>query len=302
MRAADDRGSADHPTRKTLAIALTATAAVLGLFLSYRHRPVVVPLEGAESLRAAASLLHHGHLDSNPQQPFAKFGVLYPLLLAALASTGLGPLEAMVLVNALVLVTSLLAFAALARRVTGRSALFAVPLFGGLAIHEYYFRQARLDAVVPAAGMLAILFASAYAERFRRRDLLATAAACAAATTVRYIGVIPLATVAVFVLGRSRSDPDGRFGRTALPRDRLGTDRGVVGAQPLAHGLSHGNVANRVASPGGGEQPGHERHRHREVVLFRLLRRPRDGRPGCAARHRDSSASADDRLAFVVVQ
>lgn len=185
--------------RANVATVFLASAAVAALFFVYRDRPIVVPSEGAESMRAAASLLDHGALESLPREPYANFGLLLPVLLAGLAVIGFGPLDAFVLINSVVLVASFVIFAALARRVSGRSARLAVPLFCALAVHEYYFRQARLDALVSASGMLAILSVSSYAERFRRRDLVTAAVACAVATTVRYMGVVPMAPISLYV-------------------------------------------------------------------------------------------------------
>jgi hypothetical protein len=221
----DSSGPASPPARAGLAprrapswlVPNLDVAAAAAHANAYADSHVLVSPQGRQCLRAAATLLETGALDVVPGRPFAWFGPAYPVALAGLAAAGLPPVAAVALLNASATIAVLLLFAALARRVAGRSRAAAVVLFAGLAAHPYMFRMARPDVLVVPACLLVILAAARWTETARRRDLAAAALGCAVATTARYMSIFPLAPIAAWLLHRVLARPGrGRFADAAL--------------------------------------------------------------------------------------
>jgi 4-amino-4-deoxy-L-arabinose transferase-like glycosyltransferase len=192
---ADSSKDRDSPSgrRRSGAWAAAAGAAVLALAFTYAERHVLVSPQGSQCLRAAWNFAASGTLDVAPGRPFSWFGPLYPVLLGGLARAGLSPVSAVALVNSVALIAAFALFAGLARRMTPRSTWPATLFFIGLATNAYLFRMARPDIFMLPATLLMIFGLVRYAERGRRADLLLAAAACALATTARYMAIFTLA-------------------------------------------------------------------------------------------------------------
>ncbi len=174
--------------------AFSLAVAVAG-FLVTHQAAMFMPHQGLESVLAAQSLLAGRGLEVFEGAPFAKFGPVYPLALAALGRLGMQPTSAANLINWGAFATALIGLFALARLLRIRGAPWIVAAFAVWAPNYYLMRAARPDPLVIALSLLALCAMANYVRRPAWRPLLAAALLCSVAATTRYMALLTLVPV-----------------------------------------------------------------------------------------------------------
>ncbi|GAG52781.1 unnamed protein product, partial [marine sediment metagenome] len=133
-----------------------AVVAWLATFLWLREAPLFVPHQGIHSILAADSLSNGRGFEVVPGLPYAKFGPLYPILLALLARAGLGVTGAVYLLNCATFAASFFGLYLLCRILSLRAAWGAVAFFALWAPNYYLLRAARPDALMICMSLFAL--------------------------------------------------------------------------------------------------------------------------------------------------
>lgn len=181
--------------RETVFAALFALAVFAASFLLLHDAPLFLPHQGVQSVLAADSLMAGRGFEVAPGAPFAKFGPLYPLLLAAFGMLGVEATPALYAINCAALAATLFAIFVLGRTL-GVRATAAVVLFSCVWAPNYYLlRAARPDLLAIAFALLGLAGMVAYAARPAIATLVVTALLCSAAATTRYVAVLTLLPV-----------------------------------------------------------------------------------------------------------
>ena len=103
------------------AVALAGVVFVFS-FLTLRSEAILWPHQGVHHVLTAGSLASGQGFEVVPGRPFAKFGPLYPVLLAPLAQLGVEVVPAVIALNTLGFALTLLALYLLARGLRLRAA------------------------------------------------------------------------------------------------------------------------------------------------------------------------------------
>ncbi len=187
--------------------AFVATAALfVVIFLWLYPAPVLLSHQGRQSLLTARSLNAGYGFEVTPEIPFAKFGPLYPLLLALLGRLGLEVGPAVHLINCAAFSGALFGLYALCRLLGVRRPAVTLVLWGLLAANYLLLRSARPDLIVVCAATAALVALAIYAQRHSMGALLAAAVCCSIAATSRYVAVLallPMILVALWLAGVS---------------------------------------------------------------------------------------------------
>jgi hypothetical protein len=182
-------------SRATLVFATIGAAAFALSFLLLHDRPMFLPHQGVQGLLAADSLIAGRGLEVVPGMPFAKFGPLYPLLLAGLGRSGVEPTPAVYAINCATFGVTLFGLLWLGRTLDVRALAAVAALFSCFAPNWYLIRAARPDTIVIAASFLALPAMIAYARRPGPGPLAGAALAASVAALTRYMAVLTLLPV-----------------------------------------------------------------------------------------------------------
>jgi 4-amino-4-deoxy-L-arabinose transferase-like glycosyltransferase len=184
--------------RETWTAAALSSAVLVAGFAFLHDQPILLPHQGLHSVLAADSLMAGDGLFVSANLPFAKFGPLYPMLLALLGRLGLGPTEAAYLINCGAFAATLLGIFLLGRALRLDGVRWIVLAFTLWAPNYHLIRAARPDPIVIALSLFALYGMATWTRRPSYGSLLAAGIACALAASTRYMALLTL--VPVFAL------------------------------------------------------------------------------------------------------
>lgn len=190
-----------HPRGPLLA------SVVIGLacFLWFRDAAILLPHQGVQAVRAASSLMAGEGLRVTPELPYAKYGPLYPVLLAGAGRLGMPVHTCVYAVNALAMGLLAAGMIRLGRAGGLRHAWLLSAALCGAATTLYQARSARPDLLVTALGIWALASTVEYVGRPRTSWLALAAGATALAATGRYMALLTVTPAVAAVLLTARS-------------------------------------------------------------------------------------------------